>query len=105
MEHRNLKILAGQSSSGIKDEFGGMLSQRDLDVPDPLWQLLKEWNEEYIKVVRNNPMITGEEENIFRELDHRGVELCRKFTKFLGSETKIKYYSDGMSKNIYYAPK
>lgn len=95
-----LTMSSDYASSGIKDDFGREIQRRDLPVEDVLWERLSEWLEKYNKIIMMEAQERKENINLINRLDNEGMQLARDFKNNLGSEYKIRYYSEGLLKYL-----
>ena len=95
-----LTISSDYASSGIKDDFGREIQKGDLPVEDVLWERLSEWVKKYSRIIMMEAQEREANMKLINQLDNEGILLAIEFKNNLGSEYKIKYYSEGLLKYL-----
>ena len=98
--HLYLVVTADVNSTGVRDEYEGWLKQDDLGISDELWQSIQSWVDEYTELVRRDISEDLRLKEV-EDMDQRGLRFVEELYKQLAPETKIKYFSEGLLKDIY----
>ncbi len=93
-----ITIAANYMTSGIKDDFEGELTQDDLKVDQVLWDRLSHWSNDYSEIISKD--LDERDPQLIKQLDIEGLLLVEEFKKALGSDFKIRYYSEGLLKYL-----
>lgn len=94
---RYLTIAADYTQSSVRDDFDGPIEPETLDLPKALCDELREWNDQYRKVIplgqeaRNRATIA----ELISRLDEQGQGLAERLAAALKPQAKVRYYSEG----------
>ena len=98
IKHRNIKIWADYNSSGLFDDdtFEPLLP-RDLVLPQATWSQLEQWCVEYSTIVPmdTKTRMSGEVQARIKSLDQQGLRLAREICEILGTDYRLRYFSEG----------
>ena len=97
MKHRYLTLDGEIYGTGLKDQFEGFIELEDVPISNDLRIEIRDWTDAYHKTFGNRMEMDNSKIN---ELDIRGLNLMKKISEELGSDYKLRYYSDLKTKEL-----
>lgn len=94
-DHRYLIVDAEPRTTGLRDEFSGMLRPRDIELAQELWKALGSWVRRYqvVATVEEKRLAVPLIREAVDALDAEGLEIARRIQTELGLQHKVRYFS------------
>lgn len=99
---RYLIIAPDYVETCIKDEFNGYIDYEELGIPQDFIEEINSWHLSYRQIIPLSMEERTKKTEDIERLDTQGLSIARKLMKKINEPIKVKYFSEGKLKYIFF---